>query len=403
MSNETIQGVQFVGQPDTGSAPLICDSSSDFLSRPIDVARYGLIYACAQKNAGISGVTAVIVRDDLLERVPKNLSASLDYANFAKNDSRPNTPPTFAIYVMMLVGRWIRDTIGGLDKMAALNVSKAKLLYDAIDTSGGFYRPHARADCRSKMNVTFRLPSEDLEKAFVKEAAKHELMELKGHRSVGGIRASIYNARPLVAVETLAKVMADFVAKTTAESRAAPEPAAAAREYRRRSGIGDNSVSPRVVVPRILTNPATGPIATGTARQRRLGIDAWPDERPCDRTCLLSGWIAWTYARLLFSMVHYGFRLAGDARSGHGRGYFGGRVEGGSASFGASAPDALHELTAGLTPRRSCWISVQRFLNCCRNTTTNRRPPKHRCAKPSAGFATSFSAAPPKNRPPLLW
>ena len=119
-SNETIQGVQFVGQPDNGSAPLICDSASDFLSRPVDVARYAMIYACAQKNAGISGVTAVIIRDDLLQRVPKNLSASLDYANFAKNDSRPNTPPTFAIYVLMLVGRWLRDTIGGLDKMAAL-------------------------------------------------------------------------------------------------------------------------------------------------------------------------------------------------------------------------------------------------------------------------------------------
>ncbi|HEX4000922.1 MAG TPA: 3-phosphoserine/phosphohydroxythreonine transaminase [Pirellulales bacterium] len=209
-SNETIQGVQFVGQPDAGSVALVCDSSSDFLSRPIDVARYGLIYACAQKNAGISGVTAVVVRDDLLERVPKNLSASLDYANFAKNDSRPNTPPTFAIYVLMLVGRWIRDTIGGLDQMAAHNERKAKLLYDAIDTSGGFYRPHARTDCRSKMNITFRLPSEDLEKSFVKEAAKLELTELKGHRSVGGIRASIYNAMPMPGVETLAEFMADF-------------------------------------------------------------------------------------------------------------------------------------------------------------------------------------------------
>lgn len=158
-------------------------------------------------------MTAVLVRDDMLQRVPSGLSASLDYANFAKNDSRPNTPPTFAIYVLMLVGRWIRDRVGGLEKMAAHNARKAKLLYDAIDTSGGFYRPHARSDCRSKMNVTFRLPSEDLEKAFVKEAAKLDLTELKGHRSVGGIRASIYNAMPIEGVETLAKFMADFANK----------------------------------------------------------------------------------------------------------------------------------------------------------------------------------------------
>lgn len=209
-SNETIQGVQFVGQPNTGAVPLICDSSSDFLSRPIDVAKYGLIYACAQKNAGIAGVTVVLVRNDMLERVPKGLSQTLDIAHFAKNDSRPNTPPTFAIYVLMLVGRWIRDTMGGLEKMAAHNERKAKLLYDAIDSSGGFYRPHARPDCRSKMNVTFRLPSEELEKTFVKEAAKLDLTDLKGHRSVGGIRASVYNAMPIEGVETLAKFMADF-------------------------------------------------------------------------------------------------------------------------------------------------------------------------------------------------
>ncbi len=209
-SNETIQGAQFQGEPDTRSVPLVCDSSSDFLSRPINVPRYGLIYACAQKNAGIAGVTAVLVRDDLLERVPKSLSASLDYAHFAKNDSRPNTPPCFAIYILMLVCRWLKEDIGGLDKMAALNAAKAKLLYDAIDSSGGFYRPHARSDCRSLMNVTFRLPSEELEGAFVKEAAQLKLTELKGHRSVGGIRASIYNAMPRPGVEALAQFMGDF-------------------------------------------------------------------------------------------------------------------------------------------------------------------------------------------------
>ncbi len=212
-SNETIQGVQFKGQPDTGTVPLVCDSSSDFLSRPVDVARYGIIYACAQKNAGIAGVTMAIIRDDLLERVPKGLSASLDYAHIAKNDSRANTPPTFAIYILMLCCRWLKNDVGGLEKMAALNARKAKLLYDAIDSSSGFYRPHAEKSCRSLMNVTFRLPSEELEKAFVTEAATHKLMELKGHRSVGGIRASIYNAMQLEGVETLAKFMTDFAKK----------------------------------------------------------------------------------------------------------------------------------------------------------------------------------------------
>jgi phosphoserine aminotransferase len=212
-SNETIQGIEFVGEPDTGSAPLVCDCSSDFLSRPIAVGRYGLLYACAQKNAGISGVTVAIIRDDLLQRVPKNLPGMLDYANFAKNDSRPNTPPTFAIYVLMLIGRWLRDQMGGLTKMQAHNQRKAKLLYDVLDASGGFYRPHARPDSRSQMNVTFRLPSEELEKPFVTEAQALKLYDLKGHRSVGGIRASIYNAMPIGGVETLAGFMRDFAKK----------------------------------------------------------------------------------------------------------------------------------------------------------------------------------------------
>jgi phosphoserine aminotransferase len=210
-SNETIQGIQFRGEPDTAAAPLICDSSSDFLSRPIAVDRYGLIYACAQKNAGIAGVTMAIIRDDLVERAPKNLPGMLDYANFVKNDSRPNTPPVFAIYAFMLVARWLKNEIGGLKKMAELNERKAKLLYDVIDSAGGFYRPHARPDCRSQMNVTFRLPSEELEAAFLQEAKTLKLYDLKGHRSVGGIRASIYNAMPLEGAETLAGFMRDFV------------------------------------------------------------------------------------------------------------------------------------------------------------------------------------------------
>lgn len=209
-SNETIQGVQWKREPGVGSAPLVCDCSSDFLSRPIDVAKYGLIYACAQKNAGIAGVTAVIIRKDLLERSRDDLPTMLDYRTHAKNGSRANTPPVFAVYVFGLVCRWVRDTMGGLDAMHRHNAAKARLLYDVIDASGGFYTGHARPECRSDMNVTFRLPSEDLEKAFAKGATAHGLVDLKGHRSVGGIRASIYNAMPVEGVEALRQYMLDF-------------------------------------------------------------------------------------------------------------------------------------------------------------------------------------------------
>jgi phosphoserine aminotransferase len=207
-SNETIQGVQFLADPSFGESPLVCDSSSDFLSRPINVAQYGLIYACAQKNAGIAGVTVCVLRNDLLERVPPNLPTMLDYKVMVKNDSLYNTPPVFGIYITNLVCKWLKNDVGGLTKMAQRNRDKAKLIYDGID--GEFYRGHARPDCRSHMNVTFRLPNEDIEKAFIKEAEKHELYELKGHRSVGGIRASIYNAMPLEGVKTLRAFMDDF-------------------------------------------------------------------------------------------------------------------------------------------------------------------------------------------------
>lgn len=209
-SNETIQGVQWQHEPDVGAAPLVCDCSSDFLSRPIDVAKYGLIYACAQKNAGIAGVTAVIIHKDLLARSRDELPKMLDFRTFVKNGSRPNTPPVFAIYVLGLVCRWVRDTMGGLSAMAHHNAAKAALLYDVIDRSGGYYAGHAHPQCRSLMNVTFRLPSEDLEKAFVQGAARHGLADLKGHRSVGGIRASIYNAMPASGVEALRDYMLDF-------------------------------------------------------------------------------------------------------------------------------------------------------------------------------------------------
>ncbi len=209
-SNETIQGVQWKRDPDVGSAPLVCDCSSDFLSRPIDVAKHGLIYACAQKNAGIAGVTVVIIRKDLLERSRDDLPTMLDYRTYVKNGSRPNTPPTFAVYVLGLVCRWLRDSMGGLAGIARHNAAKAKLLYDVLDASGGFYAGHARPDCRSDMNVTFRLPDEAAEKAFLAGATARSLVDLKGHRSVGGIRASIYNAMPVAGVETLRDWMLEF-------------------------------------------------------------------------------------------------------------------------------------------------------------------------------------------------
>lgn len=210
-SNETIQGVQWKTLPDCGTAPVVCDCSSDFLSRPIDVSRYGLIYACAQKNAGISGVTVVIIRKDLLDRSSDELPRMLDYRTYVKEGSRPNTPPVFAVYILGLVCRWLQEEIGGLAAMAGLNAAKAKLLYDVLDASGGFYAGHAQSDCRSDMNVTFRLPDATLEKEFVTKAAAEGMVDLKGHRSVGGIRASIYNAMPVAGVESLRDHMLAFM------------------------------------------------------------------------------------------------------------------------------------------------------------------------------------------------
>ena len=209
-SNETIQGVQWKHDPHPGAAPLVCDCSSDFMSRPIDVSQYGLIYACAQKNAGIAGVTVVIIRKDLLERSRDDLPTMLDYRTYAKNGSRPNTPPVFAVYVLGLVCEWLRKSMSGLAAMNRHNAAKAKLLYDVLDASGGFYAGHARPECRSDMNVTFRLPDETLEKAFLKAATARQLVDLKGHRSVGGIRASIYNAMPVSGVESLRDYMLEF-------------------------------------------------------------------------------------------------------------------------------------------------------------------------------------------------
>ena len=209
-SNETIFGVEFQHEPAFGDAPLICDASSDFISRPLDVASYGLIYAGAQKNAGPAGATIVIIREDLLERVPANLPAMLDYKNLAKNGSMYNTPPCFAIYLCGLVFKWALNEVGGLEKIHAHNQMKAKILYDAIDASDGYYRGHAEKDCHSLMNVTFRLPTEEQEKKFIREATAVGLDGLKGHRSVGGLRASIYNAFPPAGVEKLVEFMSEF-------------------------------------------------------------------------------------------------------------------------------------------------------------------------------------------------
>ena len=210
-SNETIEGVEFPSgfEPASGP-PLVCDASSDFLTRPIPVERYGLLFAGAQKNAGPAGLTVVVIRGDLLETIPRGVPTMLDYRTFAEHRSLYNTPPVFAIYVLMLVTRWLRDTIGGLDAMAKLNEEKASILYEAIDGSDGFYRSIAEPASRSRMNVTFRLPNEDLDRAFVEQATTERLLELGGHRSVGGIRASIYNAMPAEGVQALRDMMERF-------------------------------------------------------------------------------------------------------------------------------------------------------------------------------------------------
>lgn len=209
-SNETIEGVQFATVPSLGDAPLVCDASSDFLSGPVPVDRYGIIYAGAQKNIGPSGVTVVIIREDLLELSQDSLPGYLNYATQAKENSMYNTPPTFAIYMVGLVARWLQEDIGGLEAMADLNRTKAAILYDEIDRSSGFYQGHAQRDCRSLMNVTFRLPKPEWEAEFLSEAGKQGLTALKGHRSVGGIRASIYNAMPVEGVKALRDFMRDF-------------------------------------------------------------------------------------------------------------------------------------------------------------------------------------------------
>jgi phosphoserine aminotransferase len=220
-TNETIHGVEVheeaearlfealaLAAPDV---PLVADTSSNILSRPLDVRRYGLIYAGAQKNIGPSGVTLVIVRDDLLDRAGENVSAQLSYRKQADNGSMLNTPPTFAIHMAGLVFKWLKAR-GGLETIAAVNREKAQRLYEAIDASGGFYRNSVDVACRSVMNIPFNLPAPELEAQFVRESEAAGFIGLKGHKSVGGIRASLYNAVSTEAVEALVRFMGEFAA-----------------------------------------------------------------------------------------------------------------------------------------------------------------------------------------------
>ncbi|MBE0411056.1 MAG: 3-phosphoserine/phosphohydroxythreonine transaminase [Anaerolineales bacterium] len=209
-SNETIHGLEFFAEPKPpNGVPLVCDMSSNILSRPIAVAKYSLIYAGAQKNAGPAGVTIVILQEDLLDRVPDDLPVMLNYKTQAAAGSMHNTPPCFAIYILGLVLRWLID-LGGLAEIGRLNERKSGLIYRAIDQSGGFYRGHAQPDSRSRMNVPFRLTTEALEKQFLDEAKGENLVGLKGHRSVGGLRASLYNALPHESVQALVDFMKEF-------------------------------------------------------------------------------------------------------------------------------------------------------------------------------------------------
>jgi phosphoserine aminotransferase len=211
-SNETIDGVEFKYDLDGGGIPVVCDASSNILSKPIDIESYALIYAGAQKNIGPSGVTVVIIRDDLLERVPPNQHSLLDYRKIAENGSMANTPNTWGVYMIGLVCEWLKGE-GGTEAMKVRNEQKAALLYDCIDASDGFYSAHAERNCRSTMNVTFRLPTPELDEKFCAEAESSGLDGLRGHRTVGGVRASIYNAFPREGVEALVDLMKDFAGR----------------------------------------------------------------------------------------------------------------------------------------------------------------------------------------------
>ena len=212
-SNETIHGVQFQQPMEAGNVPIVCDQSSDILSKPCDISQFGMVYACAQKNTGIAGATIVIIRKDLLERSGDRLPTYLSFQRHAAAGSMVNTPPTFAIYVTGLVCRWLQSEFGSLEEVQKRGQAKAKLLYDVIDAHPDFYSGHARITDRSVMNVSFHLPSEELRDRFVDGASKEGMTTLKGHRSLGGIRASLYNAMPHEGAAALASFMVDFFQK----------------------------------------------------------------------------------------------------------------------------------------------------------------------------------------------
>lgn len=207
-SNNTIFGTQWASYPETGSVPLVCDMSSDIGCRLFDMSNFGIIYAGAQKNMGPSGVTFVIIREDLMEKSPADIPTMTSYKILGGKESLYNTPPTFGIYILKLVLKWVKDG-GGLSKLGETNQTKANLIYNILD-AGDFYKGTVEKDSRSIMNVTFRLPSEDLEKTFIAKATEEGMIGLKGHRSVGGIRASIYNAVSLEAVKVLTDFMNEF-------------------------------------------------------------------------------------------------------------------------------------------------------------------------------------------------
>lgn len=211
-SNNTIYGTQWKEFPETGNVPLVADMSSDILSKPVDISKFGIIYAGAQKNLGPSGVTVVIIRKDLLEKANKDIPTMLKYTTHTDGNSLYNTPPTFGIYMLGEVLKWV-DAKGGVEAIAKLNEEKAQVIYDAIDNSNGFYTGHATPESRSLMNITFRVANEELEKQFLAEAKAAGFIGLNGHRSVGGCRASTYNAVPLETCKALRDFMVAFQQK----------------------------------------------------------------------------------------------------------------------------------------------------------------------------------------------
>jgi phosphoserine aminotransferase len=221
ISNETVEGLQFHRPLGLDGVRLVCDMSSDFLSRPMDVERFDIVYAHAQKNLGPAGVTVVIVRDEVLREIPEGLPAMMDYRPHVAMHSIFNTPPTFAIYVVLLVLRWLRDEVGGLEAMNRINEKKAGRLYETLDAHADFYLGRARVEDRSLMNVAFNLPNVDLERRFLAEAEEAGLVGLEGHRSCGGLRASLYNAVSLESVHALCEFMAEFHARYSPNVREA--------------------------------------------------------------------------------------------------------------------------------------------------------------------------------------